>query len=72
MAKPIPKVGENEIWCPGCERAKFRGLFSPSQQKCTPGEIRCMKCVAKRRPTRKFKRGENWRGHARIFLRGST
>jgi hypothetical protein len=46
--KEIPPVKENELYCTGCNRAKFRALFSPSDQQLTPGARRCMECVSKR------------------------
>jgi hypothetical protein len=46
--KEIPQVKANELYCTGCERAKFRGLFSQSDQKMSPGSRRCMECVSKR------------------------
>jgi hypothetical protein len=46
--KLIPKVKANQIYCTGCDKAKFAGLFTAAQKRNTPGEIRCMQCQGKR------------------------
>jgi hypothetical protein len=47
--KRIPKASKpDEIWCGGCEKYKFAGLFTTSEKKLTAGTRRCISCQSKR------------------------
>jgi hypothetical protein len=65
----------NTLWCSACEKDKFRGFFTPAQQKLTDGVRLCMQCQPKRNRKRHAKaglvtgKGTPWRND--LFFPGS-